>query len=157
MVDVVPHCRQQVHEPLGDAVELLREPRHRVAQLTDSVALEARVIGDDAARPGARLDQRFSERGPRILGAVGDPLVMHQLAAPLLDVDAELTGTSCHGRHPGQRGMARLTVSKSRKASGDVNWASAVASEDSTTMRPVWTAFTWRAWITDSSRSVGRS
>src|SRR5229473_1086520 len=90
MVDVVPHCRQQVHEPLGDAVELLREPRHRVAQLTDTVALEARVIGDDAARPGARLDQRFSERGPRILGAVGDPLVMHQPAAPLLDVDAEL-------------------------------------------------------------------
>jgi len=25
------------------------------------------------------------------------------------------TGTCCHGRHPAQRGIARLTVSKSRK------------------------------------------
>src|SRR3989441_12184889 len=48
------------------------------------------MIRHDLPGPDARLDQRLRQGRPRILRPLGDPLMMHQTAAPLLDVDAEL-------------------------------------------------------------------
>src|SRR2546421_6397000 len=64
--------------------------RRRLPQPLDALALEARVVGHDLARARARLDQRLRQCGTRILRPVGDPSVMHQTAAPFLDVNAEL-------------------------------------------------------------------
>src|SRR5207249_8224004 len=142
-----PDHRQQVHQALFDPLELLREARHGLAELLEALALEARIIRHDFASPRARLDQSLRQGGARIARSLGDPLMMHQAPPrpPSSTWALNCTGTCCHGRHPGQRGIARLTVSKSRNASGDANWASVFVSVGSTTMRPLCTAFTWRA------------
>src|SRR2546430_16722736 len=73
-----------------DPLQLLGEARHRLPQLLDALALKGGVIRHDLPGPDARLDQRLRQGRPRILRPLGDPLMMHQTAAPLLDVNAEL-------------------------------------------------------------------
>ena len=90
VIDVVADERQQIDEPPLDPLELRREARHRLGELADALPLEARVVRDDAPRSRARRHERFRERGTGICGTVGEPLVMHQPAAPLLHVAAEL-------------------------------------------------------------------
>ena len=93
----------QVHEAAFDALELPREPRYRLAQLPQALALEARVIRHHPARPGTRLHERLGQRGPRIARPVGDPLVMHQATTALLRVHTELHRDLLPGPAPGPR------------------------------------------------------
>ena len=83
---------QQIDELLLDPLQLLREARHGLGQLADAVTLEARVVRHHLACPRARRHERLRERGARISGAVGKPLVVHQAAAALFRVAAELDG-----------------------------------------------------------------
>src|SRR3989442_1310686 len=85
-----PDHRQQVHQAPFNPLELLREARHGLAELLEALALEARIVRYDLARPRARLDQRFRQGGARIPRPVGDPLMMHKAASPLFHVGAEL-------------------------------------------------------------------
>src|SRR3981189_3187200 len=85
-----PDHREEVHQALLDPVELFPQVWHPLPQPLDALALEARVVRHDPARPPTGLDQRLGECRPRILRPAGNPLMVCQTAAALLYMYAEL-------------------------------------------------------------------